>query len=79
MAEGRQQTMMEIWPIARHLSEFKTKYTPDSQCVFVAPSIFSDSKMQIDYVGATQGHKIRPYPIEDFIAYLETAPTLYSA
>lgn len=79
MAEGRQQTMMEIWPIARHLGEFKTKYTSDSQCVFVAPSIFSDSKMQIDYVGATQGHKIRPYPIEDFIAYLETAPTLYSA
>lgn len=79
MAEGRQQTVMEIWPIARHLGEFKTKYTSNSQCVFVAPSIFLDSKRQIDYVGATQGHKIRPYSIEDFISYLETSPTLYSA
>ncbi len=79
MAEGRQQTMMEIWPISRHLSEFKDKYTPDSQCVFIAPSIFSDSQMQIRYVGDTEGHIIRPYPIPDFIEYLETASTLYSA
>lgn len=79
MAEGRQQTMMEIWPIARHLREFKDKYTPNSQCVFIAPSIFSDSLMQIRYVGATEGQVIRPYPIPDFIEYLETAATLYSA
>ena len=79
MAEGRQQTMMEIWPISRHLREFKNKYTPNSQCVFIAPSIFSDSQMQIRYVGDTEGHVIRPYPIPDFIEYLETASTLYSA
>ena len=29
MAEGRTQTMMEIWPIERHLMEFKEKYTND--------------------------------------------------
>lgn len=79
MAEGRQQTMMEIWPIARHLSEFKTKYTTKSQCVFIAPSIFSDSHMQIRYVGDTEGHVIRPYPISEFIEYLENHTTLYSA
>lgn len=79
MAEGRQQTVMEVWPIARHLKEFKTKYTPDSQCVFIAPSIFSDSDMQIGFVRDYKGHIIRPYPIADFIQYLETATTLYSA
>lgn len=78
MAEGRQQTMMEIWPIARHLAEFKTKYTLNSQCVFIAPSIFSDSKMQVRYVGDMEGHIIRPYPITEFIEYLETTSALYS-
>lgn len=79
MAEGRQQTMMEIWPISRHLKEFKDKYTTNSQCVFIAPSIFIDSQMQINYVRDTEGHVIRPYKIPDFIEYLETSATLYSA
>ena len=79
MAEGRQQTVMEIWPISRHLREFKDKYTPNSQCVFIAPSIFSDSLMQIRYVGDMEGQVIRPYQISDFIEYLETATTLYFA
>lgn len=79
MAEGRQQTMMEIWPISRHLKDFKDKYTPNSQCVFIAPTIFSDSQMQINYVGDKEGLIIRPYKIPDFIEYLETSSTLYSA
>lgn len=79
MAEGRQQTMMEIWPITRHLKEFKDKYTTNSQCVFVAPSIFTDSQMQIKYVRDTEGQVIRSYNIPDFIEYLETSATLYSA
>lgn len=79
MAEGRQQTIMEIWPISRHLREFKDKYTPNSQCVFIAPSIFSDSQMQINYVRDKEGHIIRPYQISDFIEYLESSTTLYSA
>lgn len=79
MAEGRQQTVMEIWPISRHLKEFKDKYTTNSQCVFVAPSIFTDSQMQIKYVRDTEGQVIRSYNIPDFIEYLETSATLYSA
>lgn len=79
MAEGRQQTMMEIWPISRHLKEFKDKYTQNSQCVFIAPSIFSDSQKQINYVRDIDGDVIRPYMIPDFIEYLETSTTLYSA
>ncbi len=79
MAEGRQQTVMEIWPISRHLNEFKEKYTPNSQCVFIAPSIFSDSQDQISFVKEKKEQTIRPYPITDFIEYLETTATLYSA
>ena len=78
MAEGRQQTMMEIWPIERHLVAFKEKYTPNSQCIFVAPSIFSDSISQIDWVKGMNGHTIRPYKISDFICYLETETKLYA-
>lgn len=79
MAEGRQQTVMEIWPIVRHLEDFKNRYTQNSQCVFIAPSIFKDSNWQIGYAKDKEGHIIRPYPISDFIQYLETASTLYSA
>ena len=78
MAEGRQQTMMEIWPIERHLVAFKEKYTPNSQCIFVAPSIFSDSIRQIEWVKGMNGHTIRPYKISDFICYLETETKLYA-
>ena len=51
MSEGRQQTMMEVWPIARHLKELREKYECENfQCVFLAPSIFVDSENQIDWV-----------------------------
>ena len=80
MAEGRQQTMMEVWPISRHLEEFKDKYEfEDSQCVFVAPSIFADTKDQIDWAKDRKQIIIRPYRIVDFISYLESATSLYCA
>lgn len=80
MAEGRAQTMMEIWPIQRHLIEFKEKYTEDSEGIFIAPSIFSDSIEQIEYVAYKSNGKnrIRPYRIADFVAFLETAEHLYA-
>ena len=78
MAEGRQQTIMEAWPIARHLNEFKAKYEfGDSQCIFVAPSIFEDTKDQMDWAKDRKQIVIRPYKIEDFIEYLDSAATLY--
>ena len=79
MAEGRTQTMMEVWPIARHLEEFKDKYeAADSQCVFVAPSIFTDTHKQIRWVKAEDNLTIRPYRITEFVNYLETAYRLYN-
>ena len=78
MSEGRQQTMMEVWPIARHLKELREKYECENfQCVFLAPSIFVDSENQIDWVKDKKQLVIRPYKIVDFINYLDTAASLY--
>ncbi|MGN1237005.1 MAG: AlwI family type II restriction endonuclease, partial [Bacteroidaceae bacterium] len=72
--------IMEVWPISRHLEEFKDKYEfKNTQCVFVAQSIFGDTKDQIDWTKDRKQLVIRPYKIADFINYLETTRTLYSA
>ena len=77
MAQGRTQTMMEIWPIERHLDDFLK--SQEAQCIFVAPSIYSDSKQQINYVAYnSNGEKIiRPYTISELIDYLENYNVLY--
>lgn len=77
MAQGRTQTIMEVWPIERHLGEFIEKYNLSSQCVFVAPTIFGDTERQIKFVKNDRGLTIRPYKIDDFLRYLETNKTLY--
>lgn len=78
MAEGRQQTMMEVWPIDRHLTDFKKKYTSNSQCVFVAPTIFPDTQKQILWLkDQPEQNIIRPYKIEEFVNYLEQSNHLY--
>ncbi|GAH30027.1 unnamed protein product, partial [marine sediment metagenome] len=46
-------TVMEVWPITRHLEEFG-KNVNNSMCYFVAPSIFKDSIRQIAYVKNTE-------------------------
>jgi len=78
MAEGTTQTKMEVWPITRHLEVFQSKYTSNSQCIFIAPSIFKDSERQIAFVKQTDNLTIRPYRIDDFISYLETESRLYA-
>ena len=76
MAEGRQQTIMEVWPITRHLEDFTNNYN-ESQCVFVAPTLFSDTTDQIDWARDRKKLTIRPYKIVDFVKYLDTADKLY--
>ena len=76
MSEGRIQTMMEVWPISRHLKEF-SKSAQNSMCYFIAPSIFKDSIMQIDYVKEKEKLSIVPKTIEDFISYVEDSKVLY--
>ena len=77
MATGRQQTMMEIWPIERHLIEFQNDR--NAQCVFIAPTIFNDSLRQIQFVSFQSNGKnnIRPYAISKFVEYLENTNELY--
>ena len=77
MAEGRNQTMMEIWPIDRHLGEFIENNNIEAQAIFIAPSIFHDSQMQINYVRATNQHIIRPYPIDEFLTIIDASSKLY--
>lgn len=77
MSEGRTQTMMEVWPISRHLAEFGKK-TRNSMCYFVAPSIFSDSVKQIEFVRQTENLFISPKTIEEFLEYLDNNNILYA-
>lgn len=77
MSEGRTQTMMEIWPIQRHLADFIAENNFSAQCIFTAPTIFTDSKDQIEWVKDRKNLTIRDYPIEKFTEYLETAEKLY--
>lgn len=77
MAEGRQQTIMEVWPIIRHMDAFNETTNGKSQCVFVAPSIFSDTINQIHWSKEEKQIHIRPYTINEFINYLDSAKKLY--
>ena len=77
MSGGRTQTMMEVWPIERHLKTFSEKVETNSMCHFVAPSIFSDSIRQIEYVKDTAGMNIKARSIDEFVEYLETSDNLY--
>ncbi len=78
MSEGRIQTVMEVWPIARHLEEFSKK-TQNSMCYFIAPSIFKDSVRQIQFVKENDNLFILPKTIEEFLKYLENSKFLYAS
>lgn len=76
MSEGRIQTIMEVWPITRHLEEF-SKRSKNSMCYFVAPSIFKDSERQIKYVKEKEDLFILPKTIEEFLSHIENRDVLY--
>ena len=76
MSGGRTQTMMEVWPISRHLEAFQ-KTSPGAMCYFVAPSIFLDSARQIRFAWKEDGLHIVPKTIAEFIAHLESNDTLH--
>ena len=78
MAQGRTQTVMEIWPIGRHLGKFSNK-VENAICYFVAPSIFSDSKRQIAFLKKEENKIILPKTIGEFIDYLENSKALYES
>ena len=69
--------MMEIWPIERHLKEFIEDNNIEAQCIFTAPTIFQDSKRQIEFVKFSNNLTIRDYKIDNFTDYLETEQMLF--
>ncbi len=77
MSGGRTQTMMEVWPISRHLEAFTKKINKKSMCHFIAPEIFSDSKKQIQWLYDTEKIYIKAQSIEEFLEYLESNDKLY--
>ena len=77
MSEGRMQTVMEIWPIARHLEEFSKKMEK-SMCYFIAPTIFKDSIRQIEFVKEKENLFISPKTIEEFLEHLDKSRVLYT-
>lgn len=77
MSGGRIQTVMEVWPISRHLEDIKKK-TPNSICYFIAPSIFIDSLRQIQYIKQKEDLDIYPKTISEFVELLDNSQTLYN-
>ena len=71
MAEGRTQTMMEVWPIARHFEKFNKKVNK-AFCYLIAPTIFKDTERQIKFLKEEEWFSINSKTIESFIDYLET-------
>lgn len=76
MARGRTQTVMEVWPIARHLENFSNK-ADNPICYFIAPHIYIDSKRQIDYVRKVEEIPIIPRTINEFLEYIESSDVFY--
>ena len=70
MTEGRAQVMSEGWPVGRHLEEF-SKREGTSSCVFVAPTIYGDTRSQFSWTFAAKKLFTKPFTIKEFVGELE--------
>lgn len=77
MSGGRAQTLMEVWPIARHLEQFNERVENRGMCYFVAPSIFIDSERQIQFAQKEYGLHIVAKTLKEFLQYIEKRSKLY--
>ena len=78
MAGGRTQTMMEVWPIGRHLDAFSKSFGDgEAQGLFVAPSLYPDTLDQFSWLRDTKRQVIRPYKILDFLKMIEESDFLF--
>lgn len=71
MSAGRNQTVMEVWPIVRHLEEFR-KEVEKATCYFIAPSMYEDSIRQINFVLEKEKVLITAKTIDEFIKFVES-------
>jgi len=63
---GRNQTTLELLPITRHLKESKNDFA-----IFIAPSIFEDSKRYVKFIKSDENLDIRNLNILEFIDKLK--------
>ena len=78
MAGGRLQTMMEVWPIGRHLEAFSKDFEEgNAQGLFVAPSLYPDTLNQFAWLRDSKRQVIHPYKIADFLDMIEKFTTLF--
>lgn len=73
MSKGRQQVVMEGWPVGRHLEAFEQEHGQAS-CAFVAPTLFQDTISQFEWQFERKGLYIKAFTIKDFISELEDSP-----
>lgn len=70
MLEGRQQVIMEGWSVKRHLEDFLEQYG-NAGCMFVAPTIYRDTKDQFEWSFDKKNLYIVPFTIKEFISELD--------
>ncbi len=70
MSEGRTQVMMEGWPVKRHLEAFKVDHS-DAGCVFVAPTLYADTKDQFEWAYERRKLYTAPFTIKGFVEELD--------
>ena len=71
MAKGRQQVIMEGWPVGRHLEDFSAKNGDSASCVFVAPDIYPDTRNQFWWTAAFKNLHTASYTIKEFVIELD--------
>ncbi len=72
MSQGRDQTVKEGWPVVRHLEEFAVSSGADPTGVFVAPSVYIDTKRQFEFAFEKQHTPYAiSYTISEFVSELE--------
>lgn len=71
LLEGVVQSQREAWPVSRHLEEFDHKHG-DAKCLFVAPTVFIDSKRMFNYAYREETKKYTlALSINEFIEALD--------
>lgn len=77
---GRGQVNNELLPITRHLKELIQSNEDVSSlshfAIFVAPKIFEDSKIYVDFIAYKENLLIKNFDITEFITMLKKSQTI---
>lgn len=76
MSQGRQQAVMEAWPISRHLEKFNEKAN-NAICYFIAPTIFKDTITQFKFLHYEYQSRIYAKTIKEFTEFADSNKQLY--